>query len=120
MAQREETASLKPQTHKIQYIRSRETGGGAERLGHEQMGEPEGMTRAGTNECNPKPSLYCCLHSSGFVVDAPPLPFPLFFGGGTEPSESESCSGVRRGVQEIHGYVLTLSKSSSSSSSISS
>lgn len=46
MAQREETASLKPQTHKIQYIRSRGgPGEGGREIGHEQMGEPEGITR---------------------------------------------------------------------------
>lgn len=75
-----ETATLKPQTHRIQYIRSRKTGGS--------------RREAGTHGKQiPSPSLHCCLHSSGFAV-APPFPFPPFppflGGGGAEPSESES------------------------------
>jgi len=106
MARREETASLKPRTHRIQYIRSRE---GDRRRDREIGPRVDERTRRGhdawaRNEDNPGQRLYCCLHSSGFAVSLPPLPFPLFFGGGTEPSESESSS----------------KSSSSSSSSISS
>lgn len=93
MVRREETASLKPQIHRIQYIRSRGKPGNGKEIGP-QVDEVNrrGAIRTGTDESDPSPNLYCCLHSSGFAVAPPPLPFPPFLGGGAKPSESESSS----------------------------